>query len=190
MADIKPVFFRWKTADVQTQDGELRRVQVMVPHKRFALLCEQQFDEGEDYALAPIDDIPSKSRAGFFADAGDCYASLPEKDKRFPSFEHFRKMALIQAGWCFHQHYVMSTPDDAKKIYREARRDTYAILKIKGNVVDIWTAKSISGGGLRGKAWQEVKEAALRWAHEQIDRDKYDMRIEEKARKRGLNGGR
>ena len=185
MADVLPVMFRWKTADVCVEGGEIRRVKVMVPHNRYLTLCDQQFDEGEDYALGPIDEIPSKSRAGFFAEARRCFNSLHEGDKRYLSPEHFRKMALIQGGWYRLQQYVMSTPEDAHKIALEARRNPYAVIEVKENCVNIWTAKSIAGGALRGKQWQEVKEAALRWTREQVDPDKYEKALEEEARRRG-----
>ncbi len=164
---MKPVMFRWQIVDVCAEGGEVRRTPVMVPHARFAALCKRQFAEGEDYPLGPVEGVPSRSRGGFFAAIKDAWNSLPEEDQRFPTPEHLRKRSLVQAGWASHAEYVMDTPKDAQKMARALRAsDEYAVIRVSQNVVDLWTAKSISAGtrGLDAKKFQEVKTMALDWA--------------------------
>ncbi len=163
---MKPVMFRYETVDICVEGGEVRRMPVMVPHARFAALCKRQFAEGEDYPLGPVEGVPSRSRGGFFAGVKEAWNNLPAEDQRFPTPEHLRKRAHVHAGWATHAQYVMDTPKDAKQMARGLRgSDEYAVIKVSGNVIDVWIAKSIAAGtaGLDAKKFQEVKTRALDW---------------------------
>lgn len=162
--NLKPVQFRWQTVDVCAEGGEVRRMSVMVPHARFNALCKRQYAVDEDYALGPVEGVPSRSRGGFFAAVNEAWKNLPEEDERFPSPEHLRKRALVQAGWAKHAQYIMDTPKDAKNMARALRgADEYAVIKVGGNVVDVWTAKSIATGQINAEEFQAVKTKALDW---------------------------
>lgn len=142
---------------------------VMVPLPRFKTMCVRQFAVGEEYALGPVEQVSSGSRGGFFAELRNIYDSLPETDTRFPSFTHFRKVALVNGGWATHSHEVLDTPMDARKHARGIRRhDEYAIIRISGRVVDVWVAKSIGHGQIKDHEWKEVKPKALAWARAQV----------------------
>lgn len=163
---MKPVLFRWSELDVCVEGGEVRRMPAMVPHARFAALCKRQFEFAEDYPLGPVEGVPSRSRGGFFAAIKDAWNNLPDEDQRFPTAEHLRKRALVQAGWATHAQYVMDTPKDAKSMARALRgSDEYAVIKVSGNAVDVWIAKSIAAGtpGLTKEKFQEIKTKALDW---------------------------
>ena len=139
-------------------------MKAMVPEPRFKALCERQFAGDETYALGPVEEVSSGSRGHFFASLKESWNSLPEEDTRFPSIEHLRKRALVQAGWAKHAEYVMDTPKDAKNMARALRNaDEYAVIKVSGSVVDIWTAKSIAAGQISGEEFQVVKTKALDW---------------------------
>lgn len=163
---MKPVMFRYVEADVCVEGGEVRRMKVMVPHRRFAALCGRQFVVDDDYALGPVDGIPSRSRAPLFIAAKEAWNNLPEDDNRFPSDEHLRKKALVHAGWAYHHQAPFDTVEDAKAHAIGLRKvDEYAVIVRKGCVVDCWVAKSIANGtpGLTKEKFQEIKTKALDW---------------------------
>lgn len=147
---IRPVMFEW------TDD------EVMVPVARFKPLAVRQFAVGEQYALAPVENIPGASRGGFFAAVAEAWKNLPEDDARFPTREHLRKRALVHAGWAMHTQFVLDTPKDAMTMAQGLRRaDEYAVIKVSGPCVDMWTAKSIAGGAITAEEWKDIKPRAL-----------------------------
>lgn len=161
---IRPVMFRWQEIDVCVDGGEVRRMRTMMPHPRFLALCGRQFALDEDYPLGPVEGVPSRSRGGFFAAVKEAWNNLPAEDERFPTPEHLRKRALVAVGWATHAEYVMDTPKDAKNMARALRSsDEYAVIKVSGSVVSIWTAKSIKSGAITGAEFQVVKTQALDW---------------------------
>lgn len=165
---IRPVLFRWREVDVQTDGGELRRAKVMVPHQRFATLCARQFELEEDYALGPVEGVPSRSRAAIFAQVHDTWDNLPETDQRFPSEEHLRKTALVRAGWAKHSQTIWKSKADAMQHALDLREvSEYAVINVDGEdnswVVDVWIAKSIAAGQITEGEFREVKKKALAW---------------------------
>ena len=135
---------------------------MMVPHERFAQLCERQFVEGQDYALTVIEEVSGKSRAHLFAVIRDTWMSLPENDKRFPSSEHLRKWALVQVGHSTETDFVLDTVRDAKATALALRKaDEYAIIILSGKVVKLCTAKSLSGPDAKHEKFQEVKTKVM-----------------------------
>lgn len=159
---MRPAMFLWSNVEAVLADGEVRSVEAMVPLPRFRQLCLRQFAIDEQYALGPVENVPNASRGGFFAAVRDAWDSLPEDDARFPHPEFLRKRALVHAGWATHTQFVMDTPADAAKMARGLRKaDEYAVIKVGGNVVDLWTAKSIAAGAITAEQWREVKPRAL-----------------------------
>lgn len=161
---IRPVMFTWAEVDVCVDGGEVRRARAMIPLSRFLPLCKRQYVDGEEYALAPVENVPSGSRGRLFIEVRETWNSLPEDDERFPTQEHLRKRALVAAGWTDHAQYVLETAKDAKQMARALRRaDAYAVIRQVGNVVEVWTAKSIAGGQIHADEWRGVKQRALKW---------------------------
>lgn len=161
---LRPVLFRYHEVDVQGDGGEVRRVWAMIPHKRFNALCKRQFEPNEDYALGPVEGVPSKSRAAFFASISDAWDSLAEDDQRWPSKEHLRHAALVRAGWATHSQTVMETKKDARQFAIGMRKASeYAVITVKDCVVDVWVSKSIATGQIHGDEWKRVMAAALDW---------------------------
>lgn len=159
---IRPVMFSWQDVDVIFDAGEVRRTKAMVPVPRFLPLCLRQYVEREQYALGPVENVPNASRGGFFAAVREAWNNLPEDDDRFPRHENLRKRALVAAGWATHIQTVMDTPADARKHAVDLRRvDEYAVIKVSGNVVDCWIAKSIAAGAITAEEWRVVKVRAL-----------------------------
>ncbi len=74
---------------------------------------------------------------GYFAAVREGWKNLAEEfDGRFPSPEHLRAQALVDAGYCHETDYVMDSPKEARKLAMDLRRlNPYAIIRISGNVV-------------------------------------------------------
>lgn len=162
MSKIRAVLFRWQTVEIYKPDGEVRRVKAMIPHQRFAALCDRQFADCEDYALAPTEDVSNKSRAHLFASISTAWKNLPEEDRRFPTPDHYRKWALVQVGHCTESDFVLETEKDAKAMAIGLRKaDEYAIIIRRGNVVKFCTAKSIASNAIKHDEFQKVKTAVL-----------------------------
>lgn len=161
---IRPAMFFCRQVDVVVDGGEIVRLRAMVPEPRFRALCERQYALDESYALGPVDGVSSASRGGFFASVKEAWSNLPDDDTRFPTPEHLRKRALVQAGWATHTQTVMDTKKDAVAFAKGLRRvDEYAVIKVSRNVVDCWIAKSIATGQISGDEFRGVKTRALDW---------------------------
>lgn len=156
---IRPVIFKW--------DGDH-----MVPHPRFASLCNRQFVVEELYTLGVVDRRSTATHNHFFACVGDAWSNLNEHDsKRFPHPDHLRKWALIHVGHCTQTDYPMDTPADARKMAAAVRKaDEYAVITIPkdpendrgGTVVKVFAAKSIARAAVPdNKAFQAIKTAVL-----------------------------
>ena len=164
MSKLRPVLYRYHEVDVQGEGGEVRRVWAMIPHARFNALCKRQFVGNEDYALGPVEGVPTKSRAAFFACIGEAWDQLADDNQRYPSKEHLRHVALVKAGWATHSQTVMETPKDARLFAIGMRKASeYAVIVVKGCVVDVWVAKSIATGQIHGDKWKEIMGKALDW---------------------------
>lgn len=158
---IQPAMFRWVEVDVQTPAGELHRLFVMVPHTRFAPLCERQFEAGEDYALTTFERPSTRSQGHFFAVVRAVWDNMPESlAKRFPSSEHLRKWALVEVGHATEAVYVLDSEKDAGIFAKAMRKaDHYAVIMLSGNVVKVFTAKSMKPSLFHNKAeYQELKD--------------------------------
>lgn len=106
-----------------------------------------------------------------FAWVKDAWASLPEAEAMQPyaeTPETLRKHALIATG--FHQTYTLdcggiATAQRIKAVLvaAEAGKHGYAIGRVRGPVVTIWTPESQSVRAMGGKRFQESKAAILDW---------------------------
>lgn len=128
---VKPVLFTW--------NGES-----MVPHARFKRLCDQQFTVSEDYALEVVENRSMAGHRGFMASVAEGWNNLSEENaKHFPSPEHLRKWALVQCGYASLEETVLDSEKDARKYAAMVRRhEEYAVIRVKGGVVQVWTPRS------------------------------------------------
>ncbi len=111
-----------------------------------------------------------------FAWLKDAWANLPEQVAAMPwaeTPETLRKHALIATG--FHQTYTldcgaMATARRVKAalVSAEAGKHGYAIGRVIGPVVTIWTPESQSMRAMGAKRFQESKSAILDWIAHQI----------------------
>ena len=111
-----------------------------------------------------------------FAYIKEAWLNLPEALKDAPwaeTAETLRKHALIATG--FHQSYTLDCGANATAqrvkaalVAAEAGKHGYAIGRVRGPVVTVWTPESQSMRAMGGKRFQEAKTAILDWLSAQI----------------------
>ena len=111
-----------------------------------------------------------------FAWVKDAWATLPERLSQMPwaeTPETLRKHALIATG--FHQTYTLDCGAVASArrvkaalVAAEARAHGYALGRVVGPVVTVWTPESQSYRAMGAKRFAESKAAILDWIAAQI----------------------
>ena len=134
------------------------------PLPRFAKLCDKEFVIGENYKLEVVEERSLQSHNHLFAEIHEAWLNLPEGlAERFPTAEHLRKHALVGAGHCTQRYVVLENADEARRVGALiGSMDEYAIVKVEGSVVRVFTAKSISRRAVPDKKeFQDIKTRTL-----------------------------
>lgn len=141
-----------------------------------ARLAGQQFSDGERYRLVIDEERSRVSHAHEFAWLKDAWASLPERyASMYPTEDHLRKAALIEAGFYNQQVYGCASNAEAHrtaKIVRE--REEHSVCVVDGNNCIVRTAKSqkMRGIGAMNKAeFQASKQAIMEVIADMIGTD-------------------
>ena len=147
-----PIAFRWNT------DRE-----IMVPVPRFLKECHREFTDGTAYLLVAHEHRSEKSHKHYFSALREAWINLPEEiADQFINEIHFRKYALIKAGFYHCESIVLSSSEDALKAAAFSRSlDPYSIVTVNGCVVMRYTALSQSQKSMGKKNFQESKEKVL-----------------------------
>lgn len=150
---IRPVVYVWT--------GEH-----MMPLPRFTRQCNEQFVVGEEYPLTILEARSRATHNHYFATLQEIWRNLPEKiAPRFPSYEHLRKWCLVQCGYSTERNFVCDTPDHAMRLAAFVRSvDTYAVIKVSDEVVQIFDAKSQSAAAMGKDDFRDSKNAVLELA--------------------------
>lgn len=146
------IAFKW--------DGER---DVMAPLPRFLKECRAEFADEETYILATQEPRSGNSHRHFFASIQSAWANLPESiGKQFPTSEHLRKRALIEAGFHDCHSVVLSSHAEALRVaaFMEPL-DEYGVIIVKAATVTRYTAKSQSMKAMGKVDFQRSKEAVL-----------------------------
>ena len=122
---------------------------------------------GGDYMSAD----PMRRR--FFAALRDTHANLREADRaRFPNAEILRKHALIAIGYCDAITIACGSKAAAPNIANAFRlKDQYCVATVRGDVVTIYTARSMARRALLKRDFINVAEKVFAWVHEQTGID-------------------
>ena len=109
-----------------------------------------------------------KSRRYFFAALRDAHASLPDALKeRFPNAEVLRKQALIAVGHCDVMTLAVGSKAAAPQIAAAFQmKDAYCIATVRGDVVTVYTARSMARRVLLKKEFLAVAERVFAWVAE------------------------
>jgi predicted DNA-binding antitoxin AbrB/MazE fold protein len=128
-------------------------------------------DEGEIVTVEIERGRSGASHRHQFAWLRDAWASIPEAEQDQPwaeTPETLRKHALIACG--FHRTYTLDCGKEAtaqrikvQLVQAEAKAEGYAIGRVRGPVVTIWTPESQSVRAMGGQRFNESKAAILDW---------------------------
>lgn len=133
-------------------------------------------DDGEIVFVSIERGRSANSHKHQFAWLKDAWANLPESVAGLPWAETpdtLRKHALIATG--FFQTYTLDCGAEAAArrvkaalVSAEANSHGYAIGRVSGPVVQIWTPRSQSVRAMGGKVFQESKSAIMEWIADKI----------------------
>lgn len=139
-----------------TWDGE-----AMVP--KVPRLADKYFVVGETYPLAVQEGRSTATHNHEFAWLHDAWANLPEDlAELYPSAEHLRKRALIEAG--FYDEQIVDAGSNAAAIRVASAfrsREEFSLVVVRGPLVVIRTAKSQSRRAMNKQEFQKSKTAIL-----------------------------
>lgn len=141
-----------------TWDGEAL---VMVP--KWPRLAASRFEGGRDYLLVDVEHRSDASHRHEFAWLKTAWTNLPEDlADLFPSPEHLRKRALIDAGF-YHETMIDAGSNAAAlRVASHLRtKDDFAHVVVRGAFVVERTAKSQSRRAMGKHEFQESKTAIL-----------------------------
>ena len=149
---IVPVIYNW--------DGERR---VMVPQTRFINVCNRQFEHGEEYLQAVVEERSQASHNQFFAAVHDGWMNLNEESsKHFPTDQHLRKWALVQTGYCVETDFVCDFKAEAMRLAAYIRKDhEYSVIKVSGSLVKVFDPESQSKAAMKKERFEQSKKDVL-----------------------------
>lgn len=151
MSAPAPIAVRW--------DGE-----AFVPvNQRFAKQADRDFVCGEVYTLVVEEPRSGKSHRHEFAWLREAWLNLPEDlAPLYPTEEHLRKRALIEAGYCTEQAIDAGTRAAALRVAAAIPAlDEFAHVKIEGSTVLVRRARSQSMRAMGAKEFTQSKTAIL-----------------------------
>lgn len=106
-----------------------------------------------------------KMRRRFFAAIRDAWANLPDRFRdQFPNAEALRKHALVAIGYCDAITLAVGSKAAAPQIAAAFRmKDQYCIATVRGDVVTIYTARSMARRALLKKDFARVADQVFAW---------------------------
>lgn len=145
-----PLLYSW--------DGE-----AMTPVRHHAKRADEHFVIGRKYMLVEHQDRSAISHNHEFAWLHEAWLQLPESiAPLYPSPEHLRKRALIEAG--FYDEQIVDAGSNAAAIRVAAAfrsREEFAFVVVRGGFVAIRTAKSQSRRAMDKRDFQASKTAIM-----------------------------
>jgi hypothetical protein len=148
MTPDRPQGFTW--------DGD-----AMIP--RSPRLADKAYAVGEVYLLVAHEERSSATHNHEFAWLKDAWLNLPEAlADQFPTTEHLRKRALIDAGFYDETIIDAGTNAAALRVASAFRsREEFSLVIVRGPAVVIRTAKSQSRRSMKKHEFQASKTAIL-----------------------------
>ena len=145
---IPPIGFCW--------DGE-----TMTPTR--PRLADKYYVVGETYWLVPHENRSTASHAHYFAAITEAWQNLSDEQAiRFPTAEHLRKWALIEAGYRDERSFVAASKAEAVRLAAFVKpMDEYAVVTVADAVVRAYTAQSQSYRAMNRKIFEESKAKVL-----------------------------
>lgn len=137
--------------------------EAMEPLPRFREKCDRDFVVGQVYRLVEFEERSTASHNHQFAWLNDAWHSLPEDLKDlYPTAEHLRKRALIEAGFYDEEAIDAGSNAAALRVAASARRwHEFSLVVVRGPVVLIRTPKSQSRRKMNAAEFQSSKSAIM-----------------------------
>jgi len=157
----------------------------LTPTGHYGLSAAREAMEPGDVVIVEIDHPRSQSSHRHqFAEINEAWRHLPESLQEAPwaaSPETLRKHALIATGFADTYSIDCGAKATAERVRMalasaEAGKHGYAIAKVRGPLVVVWTPQSQSMRAMGGKRFQESKQAVLNWIAAQIGVDTEELR--------------
>ncbi len=125
--------------------------------------CDKHFVVGQKYRIAEYQDRSTATHNHEFAWLKNAWQSLPETlAAEYPSPEHLRKRALIQAGYYDEQAVDAGSRAAALRVAAMVRsREEFSYVIVNGPIVLIRTAKSQSRRAMKAPEFQASKTAIM-----------------------------
>lgn len=136
---------------------------VFKPLSSFLPYCNREFTVGEVYCMAPVEERSMASHNAFFAAVHEGFQNLNEESaKHFPTENHLRKWSLVQTGYCSETNYACKNAAEARKLAIDLRkRDDYLIIKLHGDVVQVFEAESQNMSNMKKEIFEKSKRDVL-----------------------------
>lgn len=157
----------------------------LTPTGHYGLSAAREAMEPGDVVIVEIDHPRSQSSHRHqFAEINEAWRHLPESLQEAPwaaSPETLRKHALIATGFADTYSIDCGAKATAERVRMalasaEAGKHGYAIAKVRGPLVVVWTPQSQSMRAMGGKRFQESKQAVLNWIAAQIGVETEELR--------------
>lgn len=153
----------------------------MIPlHPRTA---DKLYVVGERYTLAPYEDRSIASHNHEFSWLHERWMNLPDSlAEQFPTPEHLRKRALVDAG--YYNETILDAGSNAAALRAASfikSRDEFAVVIVRGPVVVTRDAKSQSRRMMDKKTFQESKTAIMEVIDLMISEAHASQRVREMA---------
>lgn len=135
----------------------------MRPLARFSGLCDREFVVGETYRLEVCEERSDVSHKHEFAWLREAWRNLPEQlATEYPTSEHLRKRALIQAGYYDESIVDAGSKAAALRIAAFVRpMDDFALIFVRDCFVIKRTAKSQSRRAMKKAEFQDSKQKIM-----------------------------
>lgn len=145
-----PIAYRWSGEGFEPLPG-------------FAKLADKEFVVGEVYRLEIVQQRSAASHAHYFAALNEAWQNIPEAHAgRWPTVDHLRRWALVQAGYRNETTYIAHSKAEALRFSSFLHSiNEYAVIQVSDKLVTVWTAKSQSFKAMNKKEFGESKNAVL-----------------------------
>lgn len=135
----------------------------MRPMANYRDTARKRYVDQQEYLLEEAEERSTVSHRHFFACVRKAWNNLPEdKQDEYPSAEHLRKRALIKCKFYNLKIYTCldaAHADELAAIIQE--KDEFALIVVSGDVVKIYSARSVSPSKMKPDEFQKAKEAVL-----------------------------
>jgi len=128
----------------------------------WARRADQQWVVGERYMVETRQERSVAAHNHEFAWLHEAWLQLPEKiADLYPTAEHLRKRALVEAGYYTEDIIDAGTNAAALRVAAFARKDDFALVIVRGPLVVVRVAKSQSRRHMDRETFQASKSAIM-----------------------------